>query len=477
MLSRVIRSKGKRNISKINLKKLKIVRYYASNDAFDKFLSKRGKEVEEFYKTVSKSNFNIQELRDILPDNATAEQIETAFDYTRQRVKEKANSRDLTDPFYKLNTAQVNAMKDLNTKLESVTYQIMKTHGVDFNKNLESFNNITKLSLADKQEPLRVAVTGAAGNIGYALIYRIASGCVFGPNTPVKLHLLDLPSELNKLKGTQMELDDCAFPNLKGVVISDNPEVAFEGVDWALLVGAKPRGPGMERGDLLTQNAQIFSVQGKALNKVGRGKDTRVVVVGNPANTNAMICQRNAPNIPQENFAAMTKLDHNRGLAQLGLKLNVLPQSIRNFVIWGNHSATQFPDVTYSTYGPDNKKVSEKVDKEWLVKNFIPTVQKRGAQIIEARGSSSAASAASSLIDNVHEWHFGTSGEWTSVAVCSKGEYGITPGIFYSYPIVFSNQQWNVVKDLKLDSFQQERMEATHKELLGERDAVAKLLK
>jgi malate dehydrogenase len=474
MFPKTIRIKGQRRTISRNLKKT--VRFYSKNDAFDKFLSKRGKEVEEFYKTVSKSTFNIQELKDILPQNVTAEQIESAFDYTKARVKQRANSSDLRDPFFELNATQLNVMKDLNTRLESITLQVMKKHNVDL-KGVDSFDNVNRLSVADKAEPVRVAVTGAAGNIGYALIYRIASGCVFGPNTPVKLQLLDLTSELGKSKGTQMELDDCAFPNLKGVVITDNPDVAFEGVDWALLVGAKPRSKGMERADLLSQNAAIFSVQGKALNKVGKGKDTRVVVVGNPANTNAMICQRNAPNIPQQNFAAMTKLDHNRGLAQLGTKLKVLPNDIQNFVIWGNHSATQFPDVTYSTYGPERKKVSDQVDKKWLVDSFIPTVQKRGAQIIEARGSSSAASAASSLLDNVREWYFGTSGKWTSVAVCSNGEYGITPGIFYSYPIVYSQQNWTVAKDLPLDSFQKERMEATHKELLAERDDVAKLLK
>jgi len=231
----------------------------------------------------------------------------------------------------------------------------------------------------------------------------------------------------------------------------------------------------MERGDLLTQNAQIFSVQGKALNKVGKGKDTRVIVVGNPANTNAMIAQRNAPNIPAQNFAAMTRLDHNRGLAQIAKKLNCLPQDIKNFVIWGNHSATQFPDVTYAT--AKDKKVADQVDKKWLVDSFIPTVQKRGAEVIAARGSSSAASAGSALIDNVIDWYSGTAGEWTSVAICSNGEYDVTPGLFYSYPVIFDKQRWSIVKDLPLNSFQKERMDATHKELLQERDAVAKLLK
>jgi malate dehydrogenase len=335
-------------------------------------------------------------------------------------------------------------------------------------------NSLARSSISDLNEPIRVAVTGSCGQIGYALIYRIASGAAFGPNTPVILHLLEVPQMLDKLKGVQMELEDCAFPNLKGIVLTDKPEVAFEGVDWALLVGAKPRGPGMERGDLLMQNAEIFSVQGKALNKVGKGKNTRVLVVGNPANTNAMICQRSAPNIPPQNFGAMTKLDHNRGLAQLSKKLNVFPSEIKKFVIWGNHSATQFPDVTFATV--DNKKISDSVDKKWLVDSFIPTVQKRGAEIIAARGLSSAASAGSSLIDNVREWFSGTFGDWTSVAVHSNGEYGITPGLFYSYPVTFSQQQFTIIKDLPIDNFQKERMESTHKELLSERDAVAKLL-
>jgi len=352
---------------------------------------------------------------------------------------------------------------------------VMNKHKVDLSKNVSHLNSVGRASISDLVEPVRVAITGGAGQIGYALIYRIASGDAFGPNTPVILHLLEVPQMVDKLKGVQMELEDCAFPTLKGVVLTDKPEVAFEGVDWALLVGAKPRGPGMERGDLLTQNAEIFSVQGKALNKVGKGKDTRVLVVGNPANTNAMICQRSAPNIPSQNFGAMMRLDHNRGLAQLAKKLNCLPKDIKNFVIWGNHSATQFPDITYSLLG--DKKISEKVDKKWLVDNFIPTVQKRGAEIIAARGSSSAASAGSALIDNITDWYNGTFGEWTSVAVCSNGEYGITPGLFYSYPLVFSQKQWTIIKDLPIDSFQKERMEATHKELLGERDAIAKLLK
>jgi len=413
------------------LKGMKL-RFYAkgggSGDPFEQFLSKRGKEVDDFFKIVSKTPMTLKKFKESIPDNSTYEQIESLFESTRKRIALKANSEDFHDDYYRLNPEQVKAMKDLVAKLENVTSQVITKHKVDLNKQMSGLTSLTRKSISDLNEPIRVAITGGAGQIGYALIYRIASGDVFGKHTPVILHLLEVPQMVDKLKGVQMELEDCAFPTLKGVVLTDKPEVAFEGIDWALLVGAKPRGPGMERGDLLMQNAEIFSVQGKALNKVGKGKNTRVVVVGNPANTNAMICQRSAPNIPAQNFGAMTKLDHNRGLAQLAKKLNCLPGDIRRFVIWGNHSATQFPDITNSLVG--DKKISDSLDKKWLVDTFIPTVQKRGAEIIAARGSSSAASAGSSLIDNVREWYDGTFGEWTSMGVCSNGEYGITPGIF-----------------------------------------------
>jgi len=444
-------------------------------DSFDQFITKRKKDVDEFFKIVSKTPFTLKKFRDSLPDNLSVEQIESAFDSTRKRITLKANSKDFNDDYYRLNTEQIKVMKDLLTKLEVATTQVVTKHKVDMSIVTSNLNSFSRAAVSDLNEPIRVAITGGAGQIGYALIYRIASGAAFGPFTPVILHLLEVPQMVDKLKGVQMELEDCAFPTLKGIVITDKPEVAFEGVDWALLVGAKPRGPGMERGDLLTQNAEIFSVQGKALNKVAKGKNTRVLVVGNPANTNAMICQRSAPNIPSVNFGAMTKLDHNRGLAQLAKKIKCLPYDIKKFVIWGNHSATQFPDITYSVV--NDKKISDLVDKKWLVDNFIPTVQKRGAEIIAARGLSSAASAGSALIDNVREWYNGTFGDWTSAAVYSNGEYGITPGLFYSYPVTFSQQQWSIVKDLPIDSFQKERMESTHKELLGERDAIAKLLK
>jgi len=409
----------------------------------------------------------------MFPKNVTAAQIESAFDFTRDQVVKKARTKGLDDGVNKLSNEQLNLMKDLYSRLEQSTVQIMNKHNVNFSNKVNKFNSLARSTYDDKATPIKVAITGAAGQIGYALIYRIASGDVFGPNTPVILHLLEVPEAVGRLKGVQMELEDCAFPTLKGIVCTDNPETAFAGVDWALLVGAKPRGPGMERGDLLKENAKIFSVQGKALNKVGKGKDTRIIVVGNPANTNAMITQRNAPNIPAENFAAMTRLDHNRGLAQLANKLKVHSSEIKKFAIWGNHSATQFPDVTFSTV--NDKKIADLVDKKWLVDTFIPTVQKRGAEIIAARGFSSAASAGSSLIDNVRDWYHGTFDEWTSLAVCSKGEYNVTAGLFYSYPVTIAQQQWRIVKDLPIDEFQRERMDATHKELLGERDAIASL--
>jgi len=327
---------------------------------------------------------------------------------------------------------------------------------------------------ADLNEPIRVAITGATGNIGYSLLYRLASGDAFGPRTPVIFQLLELPEAMQALQGVEMELRDCAFPNVKDVILTDKPEVAFANVDYALLIGAMPRMKGMERGDLLMKNAEIFSVQGKALNKVGKGKDTRVIVVGNPANTNALIASRNAPKIPAQNFAAMTKLDHTRGLAQLADKTNCSVNDIKKFCIWGNHSATQFPDIAHATIkGQPAPEIVK--DDAWYREKFIPDVQQRGAAIIKARGKSSAASAASALIDNVREWHYGTT-DWTSVAVSSNGEYGVDKGLFFSYPIVFQNQSWNVVKDLPVSEFASQRLAATLKELKEERDAVASML-
>jgi len=325
-------------------------------------------------------------------------------------------------------------------------------------------------------EPLRVAITGASGQIGYALIFRIASGAMFGPKTPVILHLLELPQALKALTGVVMELEDCAFPLVRGIVATDNPDKAFDGVDYALLVGAKPRGPGMERKDLLKENAKIFRDQGRALNKVGKGKDTRVAVVGNPANTNALITSYHAPLIPKTNISAMTRLDYNRGISQLSTHLKCDLRDIHRFVIWGNHSSTQFPDISHATFG--GKYLNDLIDKKWLVNTFIPGVQKRGQEVIKAKdGKSSAASAASALVDHVRDLYLGSGGKWTSIAVCSEGEYGVSKGLFYSYPIIHNpGGSWDIVRDLPVDEFAAERMELTHKELVEERDNVSEYL-
>jgi len=329
--------------------------------------------------------------------------------------------------------------------------------------------------IADHRPPVKVCVTGVAGSIGYALIWRIASGSLFGPTVPVSLHLLEIPAALPRVKGIEMELRDSAFPVLKDILITDNADKAFEGVDYALLVGAQPRAAGMERADLLLKNAEIFAHQGKALNRFAKGKDTRVLVVGNPANTNALIAQRNAPQIPPENFSAMTRLDHNRGLGQLQLKTGTSLQDIDKFIIWGNHSSTQYPDVSHTLINGTPAKTLINND-EWIEKSFIPTVQKRGAEIIAARGSSSAASAASALVDATRDWHYGTLGKWTSAAVYSNGEYGITKGLYYSYPVVYHNKKHTIITGLEISPQSQEKLSATEKELLQERDGVTKYL-
>jgi malate dehydrogenase len=329
--------------------------------------------------------------------------------------------------------------------------------------------------IADNRPPIKVCVTGAAGAIGYALIWRIASGSLFGPTVPVSLNLLEIPAAVPRVKGVEMEVRDSAFPVVRDILITDNADKAFEGIDYALLVGAQPRTAGMERGDLLMKNAEIFASQGKALNKFAKGKDTRVLVVGNPANTNALIAQRNAPQIPPENFSAMTRLDHNRGLGQLQLKTGASLQDIEKFIIWGNHSSTQYPDVSHTLI---NGKLAREVinNEEWIEKSFIPCVQKRGAEIIAARGSSSAASAASALVDAARDWQFGTRGKWTSAAVYSNGEYGITKGLYYSYPVVYQNKKHTIITGLEISPQSQEKIKATEKELLQERDGVTKFL-
>ena len=324
-------------------------------------------------------------------------------------------------------------------------------------------------------QPIRVAVTGAAGNIGYALLFRIANGDLFGPDQPVILQMLEITPAMQALNGVAMELDDCAFPLLKGMVLSDVPDVAFSGVNWALLVGARPRSKGMERKDLLGANAAIFSVQGKALN-ANAADDLRVLVVGNPANTNALIAMKNAPDVPANRFTAMTRLDHNRAKAQLASKAGVPLTDVAKVTIWGNHSATQYPDAYHAEIG--GKPAAAVInDDAWIRSSFIPTVQKRGAAIIEARGQSSAASAANAAINHVQTWHNGTpAGDWVSMGIPSTGQYGSPEGVIFSYPVTVKNSVISVVDGLALSGFDKEMIAATGAELLEERDGVAEML-
>jgi len=324
------------------------------------------------------------------------------------------------------------------------------------------------------KQPVRVTVTGAAGQIGYALLFRIASGAMLGNDQPVILQLLDITPALGALEGVKMELDDCAFPLLAGVVCTDDPDVGFKGSDYALLVGARPRGPGMERKDLLEANAAIFSVQGKAIND-NANKSIRVLVVGNPANTNALITQRNAPDIDPRHFTAMMRLDHNRAKTQIAQKTGNDVTAISNMIVWGNHSATQFPDLYNAKV--NGQPAIEQVDQDWYENDFIPTVQQRGAAIIEARGASSAASAANAAIDHMRNWALGTEGDdWVSMGIYSDGSYGITEGLIYSFPCRCENGEWAIVQGLNVNEFSQTKMKATEQELTEERDAVQHLL-
>lgn len=322
--------------------------------------------------------------------------------------------------------------------------------------------------------PVRVTITGAAGQIGYQLAFRIASGQMLGNDQPVILQLLEITPAMDALKGVVMELDDCAFPTLAGIVATDNPNAAFKDADYALLVGARPRGPGMERKDLLEANAAIFSVQGKAMND-NASRDIKVLVVGNPANTNSLIAQSNAPDLKPRNFTAMTRLDHNRAMAQLAAKTGSHVNDIKCMTIWGNHSATQYPDVNHASVG--GKAANSLVEQDWLADEFIPVVQQRGAAIIKARGASSAASAASAAIDHMHDWTLGTpDGDWVSMAVPADGSYGIEPGIIYSYPVRCAGGDYEIVQGLNIDDFSRERMSATETELREERAAIEELL-
>ncbi len=323
-------------------------------------------------------------------------------------------------------------------------------------------------------QAVRVTVTGAAGQIGYALLFRIASGAMLGKEQPIILQMLDIAPAMDALNGVKMELEDCAFPLLEGIVCTDDPDVGFKDADYALLVGARPRGPGMERKDLLEANAAIFSVQGKAIND-NASKDIKVLVVGNPANTNALITQRNAPNIDPRNFTAMMRLDHNRAKTQIAQKTGTTVNDVSNMTVWGNHSATQYPDLFNAKV--NGQAAIEMVDQDWYENEFIPTVQQRGAAIIKARGASSAASAANAAIGHMRSWAVGTDGDdWVSMGVYSDGSYGITEGLIYSFPCRCSDGQWNIVQGLDVGDFSRGRMDATQQELTEERDAVQHLL-
>ena len=321
--------------------------------------------------------------------------------------------------------------------------------------------------------PLRVTVTGAAGQIGYALLFRIASGDMLGKDQPVILQLLEITPALGALEGVIMELNDCAFPLVKGIVGTDKLEEAFKDTDYALLVGSRPRGPGMERKDLLSANGAIFGPQGKALNDHA-SKDVKVLVVGNPANTNSLIAKENAPDLNPRNFTAMTRLDHNRAISQLAEKTGADSTEIESVVIWGNHSATQYPDLHAATV--NGKPALDLIDQDWYNDSYIPTVQQRGAAIITARGASSAASAAGAAIDHMHDWHHGTNGQVISMAVPSDGSYGIEPGIIYSYPVICKDGDYEIVQGLDINEFSRAKMDATEAELREERAAVEDLL-
>ncbi|GMQ77233.1 MAG: malate dehydrogenase [Gammaproteobacteria bacterium] len=324
------------------------------------------------------------------------------------------------------------------------------------------------------KEPVRVAVTGAAGQIAYSLLFRIASGEMLGTDQPVVLQLLEITPALKALEGVVMEINDCAYPLVKDIVVTDDAAKAFDGAAYALLVGAKPRGKGMERGDLLTENGKIFKPQGQALNERAQ-RDVKVLVVGNPANTNALIAMRNAPDLNPSQFTAMTRLDRNRAMRQLAEKTGAAVADIKRVIIWGNHSATQYPDINHATVA--GKPATELVDRAWIADQFIPRVQKRGAEVIEARGHSSAASAAFAGLSHMRDWVGGTpEGDWVSMVVPSDGSYGIPEGLMYSFPVTISGGRYEIVQGLAIDDFSREKMDATRAELEGERDAVKDLI-
>ena len=322
------------------------------------------------------------------------------------------------------------------------------------------------------KKPVTVTITGAAGNIGYALAFRVASGQMLGADQPVNLNLLEIQNAAAAVQGVVMELNDCAFPTLNKVAAGSDASIAFKDCEFAMLVGARPRGPGMERKDLLLENAKIFSAQGKALDAVA-SREVRVLVVGNPANTNSLIAQRNAPSLSPKRFTAMTRLDHNRGLAQLTEKTGKGLADIKKVIIWGNHSATQYPDLHHATVG--GKPALSQVEESWFKESFIPTVQQRGAAVIKARGTSAA--AASAALDHIHDWMLGTpAGDWVSMGIASDGSYGIPEGVIYSYPVTCKAGEYSIVQGLDINEFSREKMSATHRELLEERDGVKDLI-
>ncbi len=324
------------------------------------------------------------------------------------------------------------------------------------------------------KKPIKVTITGAAGNIGYALAFRVAAGDVFGPDQPVILRLMELSMTMGPLGGVGMEMEDCAFPLVHDVVLTDDPKIGFRDTNYVLLVGAKPRTKGMERKDLITENARIFSTQGRAINEHA-ARDVRVMVVGNPANTNAMIAAANAPDLPKERFTAMARLDHNRAIGMLAKKTNRLAADVRRMIVWGNHSPTMHPDLTHCTVG--GTPALDLVSLDWAIDHMIPTVQRRGAAVIEARGASSAASAAGSVVDHVRDWFLGTpDDDWVSMSVHSDGSYGITEGLVYSFPVTCKNGDYQIVQGLEVTDFGKSRMKVTEKELLEEREVVADLL-
>ena len=324
------------------------------------------------------------------------------------------------------------------------------------------------------KSPIKITITGAAGHIGYALAFRVASGEMFGPDQPVILRLLEIPQALSSVHGVGMELEDCALPLLYDIVLTDDPAIGFREADYAILIGAKPRGKGMERKDLITENAKIFSTQGRAINNHAK-EDVRVLVVGNPANTNALIAASNAPDLKDSQFTAMTRLDHNRALGQLANKTNTLVADIKRMTIWGNHSMTQYPDISNCTV--NGTPALELVTKDWAIDHFIPRIQRRGAEIIEARGLSSAASAADAVVDHVRNWARGTpEGDWVSMSVPSDGSYGIDPGVMFSFPVTCKAGEYEIVQGLELDELSRSRLDASYKELLEERAVVQDLL-